>query len=209
LSTTVLGYELASEPTIVSAADGDWYSGLLGDWYFSPRIARGVPDEDHPRVVREWITRLSSAIDNNDPGALITIGLFSEHHGTAAFGPPNIDDLLDFLSPHMYPSSDVPDDIAGMTEWASGSTPVVHGETLMWSTDDNNAAFMDGVTPLVQGMITFYYGYPPEEFTFAPDPPKPQAEDNNTIGYAIQYLSMITMGVYRDTFLPQAATWQQ
>lgn len=206
-ATTVLGYELASEPYISTNPAAPWngtdFFGL--GIYFTQAIARGPGVDDD--TVRDWITMLTAAIKNIDPDALVTIGLFPFF--TGGFGVENIQDLVDFASPHIYPPSPFSDDetvegqLAYAIGWASGDIPILVGETGLWSVvEQDNIDFMEGIIPLVDGMISFSYGYPPEQFTTPPEPPLfPADPDTDPTSYALQGESIAQFISYRSDFL--------
>lgn len=207
-STTVLGYELLSEPTITDNAALPYYWGDVFEvgLYYVQHIARGVVEASQPAVVQAWITQLSGAIKAIDPNALVTIGLISI--GGPNFGPDNIEGLLDFLSPHLYPpgylETDLDLDTAEM--WAASTLPVVIGESENLNfTEQLNRDWMDAVMPTVQGYVTFYWGYGPEKHTTAPAVPRlPAPADTDALIYALHAYSLRISAEYRADFLDVA-----
>ena len=180
-STTILGYDLINEPYISTDPDADWYGpGYIGsDDHFTTVIARG-PGVDSD-TARDWIITLRDAIKAQDPRALVTIGVLPFY--TGPFGVDNTQDLLDFLSPHLYPPSalfgdptpieDRLEDVAG---FAAATIPNVVGETTPWGYEEDNDAFYAAATEGMEGLISFSYGYGANGFT---SPPKPPAPDGN------------------------------
>jgi hypothetical protein len=206
-STTVIGYELLSEPTITDNPDADWYWGDIYDigLYYVQHIARGIVEASQPAVVQAWITQLSGAIKAVDPSANVTVGLISL--GGPSFGPDNIEGLLDFLSPHLYPPGFIDTDVAAQIAlaemWAASPLPNLIGESANLNfTDSINREWNDAVLPIVEGYVTFFYGYPPALFTTPPEAPREWADSTtDALTYAIQKYSLSLAIEYREEFL--------
>ncbi|MDZ7784277.1 MAG: cellulase family glycosylhydrolase [Halioglobus sp.] len=158
-SPAVLAFELMSEPFIQEAADAPWYIGAFGDYFFAQAVARGVPREDAARVAREWLKRLGAVIRRHDSDRLITLGAIGAYHN-GALGADNTATLLDFLSPHIYPRQDNPDDAdTWVRRWAAVGKPVVVGETHLFRSNEKIFRnFLANSSPLVDGYISFYFG---------------------------------------------------
>jgi hypothetical protein len=170
--STIMGYDLTGEPVIKTDPDYPWYGyesypGNLsvGGQYYNPCIARGPSVTD--QTARDWIIQLTRAIKRADPQALCTVGTLPFIGG--AFGRDNTQDLLDFVSPHIYPSSD--EDIAGDTPveqaqgWMTSTKPVVCGEYYSWSTVENNEALINELAENFEGLVSWGDGRLPEEIT--------------------------------------------
>lgn len=200
-SSTMLGYDLINEPYISTDPDADWYGSGFGGYYFTHLIARG-PEVDSD-TMRDWITQLGDAIRVEDPEALITLGALPFY---AAYEPVN--DLLDFLCPHLYPvisafgitTAEAMDDLM---EWVPATQPLVITETLFYAETVDDEPFLQAMIDNFDGIVTAgCYGYPPEEYTVPPDPPKPPAPANSDpMFYAIFGSSLATFNSYRDEFL--------
>jgi len=156
-------------------------------------------------VTRDWIAQLSGSILGADPKAKITIGLLPQ--GGASFGPENLDDVLDFLSPHIYPpfngQDGIDDVLAQVDNWANSALPVVVGESIGWGSDEDNIALLEAMLPpAMQGYLAFYYGYPPSQYTTYPVVPRPPAEEDlNPFVYLINQYSLAQAMTYRAEFL--------
>jgi len=213
-SSTVLGYELLNEPSISADANASWYGAdAFGvGLYYGILIAKG-PEVDY-NTVRDWIVQLRDAIKTEDPPALVTVGVYPFF--TGSFGYTNTQDLLDFLSPHLYPpliagfGGSLAEQLAYIDGWVAGATiPIVCGETAAWSpTESDNEAVFDSLTASIDGIITFSYGYPPEDFPVPPDPPKYPAPQEaplpvvfNPDAYALTANAIAFFTTYRDDFL--------
>lgn len=202
-AAAVLAYELMNEPSISTDPDEDWYGeDTFGiGIHYEQIIAKGPEVDDD--TTRDWITQLSTAIKAVDTEALVTVGTYP--FATGPFGVENIQDLLDFVSPHLYPPIEILGEtlagqLAYVTAWAAADTPVVCGETVAWSAvQASNVAFFNALSTQLQGVIGFSYGYPPEEFTTPPDAPLYPAPDDADPGvYALQGSAQQFFLTYRD-----------
>jgi hypothetical protein len=205
-SATVLGYELANEPSMDTDPNWEWYGNdAFGvGIYYRHLIARGP--EVNGDTVRAWITRLRNAIKSVDSHGLVTFGAFPYFNNE--FGFANTEDLLDYLEPHCYP----PLEPWGQTQaeqlyllrgWLDATKPLVNGEISLWSTvPANNVEFMGELVANYNGVISFSYGYSPDDFTAPPDPPKFPANPDTPSGiYAAQRDALELLNSYRDAFI--------
>lgn len=186
-SNTILGYDLVNEPYIHPSPTEPWYgTGYIGsEDHFVCCVARG-PGVDGT-TVRAWITQLATAIRTADPGALVTIGLLP--YSTGPFGISNIEDLLDFFAPHLYPPSaafgnplTLAECLSVANAFGDAAIPTVIGENLPWGTESENTDCFAVYTTKMKGMISFSFGYGPLEFTANPAAIKPPAEGDPESG---------------------------
>jgi hypothetical protein len=206
-STTVLAYELISEPYTSADPDAFWYgTNFLGTGlYQTELIARG-PEVDGD-TVRDWIIQLRDGIKAIDPKGLVTFGAFP--YWMSDFGFANTEDLLDFVSPHCYPPFEffgqtLEEMLGYLVGWTASTKPLVIGEMSLWSlTESNNTTFMEAVISNdYDGVINFSYGYTPEEFTVPPEPPKyPTNPATSDELYALQRGQLELFNSYREAFL--------
>ena len=202
-STTILGYELVSEPYTSTDPDDDWYGELLGPYSFTHLIARGPEVDDD--TVRDWIIQLRDAIKANDPRGLVTFGALPFFDGPVGY--ENTQDLLDFLCPHLYPSlaffgQTQEQAMADLNGWLGASVPLVIGETTLWSNEEDTEEFMEVIIDSYAGVITGSYGYLPDEFTTPPDEPKyPAPSNTDPAFYALFAESLVKFDSYREAFL--------
>lgn len=206
-ASAVLGYELANEPSMNADPDWEWYGDdVFGiGIYYRHLIARGPDVGD--ATVRDWIIQLRDAIKAVDPQGLVTVGTFPFF--TGSFGYENIEDLLDFLSPHCYPPFEffgqtLEEMLGYLNGWTASIKPLVIGETSLWSlVPSNNTDYMDALLAAdYDGVINFSYGYAPEEFTVPPDPPLFPADPTLAADiYAAQGSQLALFNTYRIDFL--------
>lgn len=207
-STTLLGYDLINEPFISTDPDADWYGPAFfgsGD-HFTALIARG-PGVDST-TVRAWITLLRDAIKTEDPRALVTFGALPFYTGPV--GVSNTQDLLDFLSPHLYPPAaffdpaTLAERLAIIAGFAAATIPNVVGETLPWGTESDNDAVFDAFNDGMQALISFSYGYGPEYFTTPPEAPRyPASADGSPAVMEIHRQFLASFDEFRAGFLAE------
>ena len=89
--------------------DTQWIgsSNFNSDRHYNPYVSLTPKGRNTKTVARDWIGTMKNAIRKYDDYTPITIpstnffGSYSEF--TNGFGPANINDLVDFFSPHQYP----------------------------------------------------------------------------------------------------------
>lgn len=170
-SSTVIGYELASEPAIKSNAAAGWYGNPYqgSDKYFEFVVAKGQTGATALATAVTWMTQLSNAIKTQDPKALVTVGALPFGLSNQPFGVANSELVLDFLSPHLYPYGGAfggsPDALARLNQWQTATTPILVGETIPWGTETDNDIFYARMDEIITGgVISFSYGYGSEVF---------------------------------------------
>ena len=172
-SSTLLGYELINEPIISSDASASWLgplSSLGSDLYFSTVIARGLTGAPAMAAAVDWMTQLKNAIKAIDSKALVTVGVFPFGGTSQPFGPTNSQQILDFLSPHFYPSnlntpSSAPTQLQHITDWVTNSSkPIVCGEYTSWASETDNIAHWNVLKTAVEAVVSFSWGYGPDAF---------------------------------------------
>lgn len=205
-ASAIIGYDLMNEPSVSADENAYWYGpDVFGiGVYYTAIIARG-PDVDAD-TVGDWITQLGAAIKAIDPQALVTIGTLP--YSTGYFGVSAIQGLIDFAQPHLYPPAEVwgetlAGQLAHVTGWAAATIPVICGETTPWSgVESNNITFFNALADSLQGIISFSYGYGPDDFTTPPDLPRPPAPADSDAGlYALQATALRFVNTYRNDFL--------
>jgi hypothetical protein len=166
-ASTIFGYDLTSEPSVKSDPNHPWYVGPSyppEPEYFNSVIARG-PDASSTSA-QEWITQLSNAIKAVDPEALVTVGTLGYVGG--AFGRDNTQAFLDFVSPHIYPTTQHPPDaLAQVAGWALSTVPIMEGEIFFWGLEADNRDLAEAVSQSFSGAISWSQaGWEPDEYVF-------------------------------------------
>ncbi len=170
-SPAVFCYDLMNEP--VSPAKkrdpGQWRSGkLLGQYDFVQAIALDPADRKREDIAVAWIRHLTAAIRQHDPRHLITVGCLpwsQKWKFLSGFVPEKIAPELDFLSVHIYPKKDAPDEAMECLRQFAVGKPVVIEETFPLSCGpDRLKDFLLASRQFACGWIGHYDGLPPEAF---------------------------------------------
>jgi hypothetical protein len=203
-SSTIIGYELASEPVVASDPAKPWYGEAYqgSDNYFAMVVARGTTQTGATAMATAvaWMTQLRDAIKVIDPKALVTVGALPFGANTQPFGVANSEPVLDFLAPHHYPNSvgfgnNNFDSLALLNQWSTATKPILVGEIIPWGNQVDNDAFFASVDLIITGgLISFSYGYGPDAFPPADYFPKifPAPIDADGIGGASWAASLLS-----------------
>lgn len=131
----VFCYDLANEPIspAVRREPGQWRSGsLFGGYDFLQYVALDPAGRTREAIAVAWVRRLTGAIRAHDRETLITVGLLPwsrKWRHLSGFLPVAVAPELDFVSVHLYPESDAPDEaLESLRQFAVGK-PVVIEET--------------------------------------------------------------------------------
>ncbi|HPA19023.1 MAG TPA: cellulase family glycosylhydrolase [Verrucomicrobiae bacterium] len=169
-SPAVFCYDLMNEP--ISPAGrrepGKWRSGnLLGNYDFVQFIALDPADRPREGIAVAWIRQMTAAIRRHDPDHLITVGSLPwsrKWKFLSGFLPEKIAPELDFLSVHIYPEKDLPEEAMECLRKFSVGKPVVIEETFPLSCGTGQLkAFLLASRQIACGWIGHYDGDPPEQ----------------------------------------------
>jgi hypothetical protein len=170
----VFCYNLINEPKIPSeplineheeTIPDAWYFGSLGGYDFCQYIVLDPGDRDLDSIRHHWIRQMTAAIRAHDSVTLITVGLLP---WTSAFG--NVKSVatdLDFISVHIYPEKDNPDEAMKQLEDCNVGKPVVIEETYPLNCSvDQWATFIYESQSIATGWMGHYlYSYSLEELS--------------------------------------------
>jgi len=158
-SPAVFCYDLVNEPAASGKRADGWYLGRMGDVDFCQRLALDQPKRSGDDIFREWTKRMTAAIRKHDQRHLVTLGMlpFPGAYKTAA-------EQLDFVSPHLYPTSKkVEAEIALLRQFDFGK-PIVIGETFPLSCGvDDEREFLLKSRTIAQGWIGHWPDESPEQ----------------------------------------------
>lgn len=169
-SAAVFCYDLMNE--VVSPAGkrepGQWRSGrLFGGYDFVQYIALDPAGRARDQIVEQWIGRMTAAIRKHDRQALITVGLLPWSRGwrhLSGFVPEKIATQLDFISVHIYPDKDKPDEAMESLRVCAAGRPVVIEETFPLSCGvEQLETFLRASREIACGWIGHYDGQPVAE----------------------------------------------
>jgi hypothetical protein len=134
-SPAVFCYDLINEPLSPGGPrkPGQWSSGSrFGGFDFLQFIALDPAGRKREDIPVQWIRRMTAAIRQHDPSALITVGLLPwsrDWKFLSGFLPEKVAPELDFISVHIYPDSKKPGEaLESLRHFAVGK-PVVIEET--------------------------------------------------------------------------------
>ncbi len=169
-SPAVFCYDLMNEPISPGQKrePGQWRSGhLFGGYDFVQYIAIDPAGRSRDAIVAQWLGRMIPAIRENDPAALVTVGLLpwsQRMKHLSGFLPGNIAPALDFVSVHIYPHQDRLDEAMEALRKVSVGKPVVIGETFLLScTEAQLEKFMRDSREIASGWIGHYDGLTEED----------------------------------------------
>jgi hypothetical protein len=169
LQDCILAYDLINEPPSLPRPEATDYFGpeafVPGTGLYYNAVLSMRSDADSSDILA-WATQMSNAIKAIDPDALVTGGhlTLKGPDGTpiteGSFSLDLMDDLFDFHSPHISPSSGQIDaNVSGTFNWVnSTSKPVMIGENHAIATLGNreeNKEYLRRVGPHLQGVIGF------------------------------------------------------
>lgn len=168
----VFCYDLMNEPTIptkplkkdqeVTLTEA-WYSGALGGYDFCQYITLDPKERSQDAIRHQWIREMTAAIRQYDSKTLITVGLLPWPN---AFG--NVDSVatdLDFISVHIYPEKDKPNEAMKQLGQCNVGKPVVIEETYALSCGmEQWVSFMNESRSIATGWVGHYlFPYSVEE----------------------------------------------
>ncbi|MBI2947134.1 MAG: cellulase family glycosylhydrolase [Verrucomicrobia bacterium] len=169
-SPAVFCYDLINEPISPGQRrePGKWRSGsLFGGYDFLQYIALEPAGRTREQIVSQWIERMTAAIRKHDRQVLITVGLLPwsrQWKHLSGFVPEKIAPLLDFISVHIYPNKDRPDEAMESLRVCKIGKPVVIEETFPLQCDVAQLeAFLRASREIACGWIGHYDGDTPEQ----------------------------------------------
>jgi len=117
--------------------------------------------------VQQWIQRMTGAIRRRDPNALITVGLLPwsrQWKHLSGFVPQKMAPDLDFISVHIYPDRNRPDEAMESLRQCAAGKPVVIEETFPLTCDAVQLeAFLRASREIACGWVGHYDGQPEAE----------------------------------------------
>lgn len=166
--SAVFCYDLMNEPVSPPAKRDKWYSGnLLGDLDFVQLIAQDPAGRTRGEIAIEWIDELTTAIREEDRQTMITVGLLpwgTKWKHLSGIVPKEIAPHVDFISVHIYPNREQPEEAMQALRECDVGKPVVIEETfpLKCSVEELNA-FLRSSRGIACGWMAHYDGQTVEE----------------------------------------------
>jgi len=168
-SRAVWCYNLMNEPFVPGTPrpQGDWLAGEFGGFSYVQAITLDPAGRPRTAIARQWIRTMATAIRNEDPQALITVGLLPERqpqNSFSGFDPEMVARELDFISVHLYPDERRPDEALEVLAACDRGRPLVVEEIFpLHISPERLTRFISRHSDRVTGWLTFYWGQPPEE----------------------------------------------
>jgi hypothetical protein len=166
----VFCYDLMNEPVITKAKKGEdpWLSGELGGFHFVQRICKDPAGRDAKVIAASWVEKMVEAIRQHDKTTLVTVGTipwaFVWPKAKPVFYSPRASRQLDFVSIHVYPKSGMlKKELAALAVYDIGKPLVIEEIFAMKCNLKELDAFIEGGRGKVDGWISHYFGYTPEE----------------------------------------------
>jgi hypothetical protein len=167
-SSAVLEYELATEPIVPLKPVSSWYMSDPSIHYPMPQYLVKDPGVQDPvDLARQWITKMTGAVRLYDSRHLISVGMLPITASKFSFAPANVGDLLDTLTPHIYPRTGKVDAaVETARQFAATGKPVILGETFSLYTDYPTVQdFILRSSQYLDGYLSFYDGRNADEAT--------------------------------------------
>ncbi len=167
-SPALFCYDLINEPLSPGGPREDWYSGnLFGGLDFLQFIAKDPAGRTRGEIATAWIDMLTAAIREEDPTGLVTVGMLpwvTDWKHLSGFIPEDVAPHLDFLSVHIYPKTEIPEEAMQSLTICDIGKPVVIEETFPLSCSvEQFHEFVLSSHGIADGWVFHYDGETPEE----------------------------------------------
>ena len=169
---------LMNEPVVGGkAAEGEprWLTGELAGFYFVQKISEEAAGRTSEEIAQAWAEKLTAAIREQDPQALVTVGAIPWAlvwpNVKPLFYSPTVAKHFDFVSIHAYPDNGKVDQaIAALAVYDIGKPLVVEETFPLTCTIPEMDRFVDGGQDRVEGWISHFFGYTIEEHEAGAEP---------------------------------------
>jgi hypothetical protein len=133
-SPAVFCYDLINEPLSQGGVNTNkhYYAGELGGLCFIQWLSMDSGGRTREQLANDWIEQMTQAIRSEDRSHLITIGLLPwdrQWHYMSGIVPTNIASHVDFISVHIYPETNKPDEAMESLRQCVAGKPIVIEET--------------------------------------------------------------------------------
>lgn len=168
-SPAVFCYDLMNEPIASGKPEEGWLAGELGGKHFVQRLTLNPGKRSAVEIAKAWVQKLTTAIREQDPDHLITVGVipwaYTWPNAKPIFYAPEVAPMLDFVSIHLYPQKDKVDGAIKALKTYQIGKPLVIEETfpLSCSMEEMND-FLLRAKDQVNGFVSFYWGRTAKEY---------------------------------------------
>ncbi len=170
-SSAVFCYDLMNEPIVSGGPQAkDWLPGEpLGGKHYAQRITLDAKDRSEKEIATLWVKKMTAAIREADPHAMITVGVIAWSQvfpgALPVFYAPEAASSLDFTSIHLYPrSGKLKEDLAAMMVHEIGKPLVIEEIFPLSSTPVETETFIRESKSHVDGWVSFYWGRTAKEY---------------------------------------------
>ncbi len=171
-SPAVFCYDLMNEPIVPAGKrkPGDWLTGELGGFNYCQFISLDQAGRPRPEIARRWVAQLATAIRQQDPRHLITVGLLpnsvGSNGGLSGFAPAGIATNLDFICVHLYPKSGrLAEDLKTLKGFRVGKPVVIEETFMLGCSGPELREFIEASKKYAAGWLGFYWGQTPAELS--------------------------------------------
>jgi hypothetical protein len=162
-SPAVFVYDLINEPVVPAQKVDTWLDPHeLAGFSYVQFITKDIGTRKREDVARDWTRKMVAAIRKSDPGRMITIGMLPIVG--SGFDPKVIAKEVSYISVHVYPNREKPNEAMDVVKQFSVGKPVVVEEMFPIScSSEDLTQFVRQSRGQVSGWIGFYWGKTPEE----------------------------------------------
>lgn len=172
----VFCFDLMNEPILPGKkVETEWLTGELGGKYFVQRIALDLQQRSRKEVAESWVRQLVSAIRQEDPKTLITVGVIPWTlvwpQSQPLFYSPEVSSHLDFVSVHFYPRrGEIPQALEALKAYEIGKPLVIEETFPLKCSQDELTRFLRLSREKADGWFSFYWGATAKELRSQPQP---------------------------------------
>jgi hypothetical protein len=165
-SPAVLCYNLMNEPVSPGGPGNVWHGGEpLGGYWYVENLTLDPGKRSRLEVTRQWISTVSAGIRRNDPGRLVTAGMFFVFEVptglTLGPDPKVLAQSLDYFSVHMYPKNETVEAHLELLATLRVGKPIVIEEMFPLNCSmESFRKFVEGSRASASGWLGFYWGKP-------------------------------------------------
>jgi hypothetical protein len=170
-SPAVFCYDLMNEPVLPGTnGETEWLAGELGGKFFVQRIALEERGRKREEIAAAWMGEMVSAIRENDPRHLVTVGVIPWAtvfpKAKPLFHDRETGKQLDFVSVHFYPESGkLESALEALRVYEVGKPLLVEEVFPLKCSGGELEEFINRAGALADGWVSFYWGRTAAEYS--------------------------------------------